>query len=224
MKKNNQIIKPIIPSFVNDKPNYAGAPVISLYQSNTHYSGHYLKYINKFNELVSTNKQLNKIYNMILEKFTKNEYACRNMLILSGIKMFEESTPIYRNSSQIYNHELYWNSIIDKNTSTTQLNTLKSKLFKSEDDFNSFYKKFIDLGVGEFGSGWLWICYNFNDSKLDVFTTHDSKVPFDDSNRKILGTVDLWEHAFYLDYPADKKKYLEESFKTLNWNRFANLI
>jgi hypothetical protein len=53
--------------------------------------------------------------------------------------------------------------------------------------------------------------------KLDVFTTHDSKVPFDNSNMKVVAVVDLWEHAFYLDYPANKKKYLEESFKILNW-------
>jgi len=142
-------------------------------------------------------------------------------LILAGIKMFDENTPVYRNSSQIYNHELYWKSITNMKDSTKQLGLCKNKLFSSNEEFDNFYKKFVDLGVKEFGSGWLWICLKTdtktNTTKLDVFTTHDSKVPFDDSNTKILGIIDLWEHAFYLDYPANKKKYLEESFKILNW-------
>ena len=111
-------------------------------------------------------------------------------------------------------------SIINEFDSTAQLKQYKSKLFKSNEEFESFYKKFVDKGVGEFGSGWIWICKKIKENKLDVFTTHDSKVPFDDSNTKILGVVDLWEHAYYLDYPADRKKYLEESFKTLNWKNF----
>ncbi len=218
MEKNQKVIKPIIPTFVNDKPNYAGSPTISLYQSNVHYSGHYLKYINKFNELINTDKVLNKIYNHIMDSNMKNQY--RMYLIMAGIKMFEEKTAIYKNASQIYNHELYWNTITDLSNSSVQLKKFKSKLFKSDKEFDEFYKKFIDLGVGEFGSGWIWISKKINENKLDVFTTHDSKVPFDDSDNKILGVVDLWEHAYYLDYPADRKKYLEESFKTLNWSKF----
>lgn len=218
MSKYSEIIKPIIPSFVNDKPNYAGAPTISLYQSNTHYNGHYIKYINKFNELIQTDEKLNKIYMLINNSNMKDNQ--RMILIMAGIKMFGENTGVYRNASQIYNHELYWVSIIDLSESSAQLNEYKSKLFKSDKEFESFYKKFVDLGVKEFGSGWIWICKKINENKLDVFTTHDSKVPFDNSDTKILGVVDLWEHAYYLDYPADRKKYLEESFKTLNWKKF----
>lgn len=218
MSNIHEVIKPIIPTFVNDKSNYAGAPTISLFQSNTHYSGHYLKYIKKFNELVQTDQILNKIYNLIKNSNMRDQQ--RMILIMGGIKMFGENTQVYRNSSQIYNHELYWISIINQSDSTAQLKEYKSKLFKSNEEFNNFYKKFVDEGVGEFGSGWIWICKKKNENKLDVFTTHDSKVPFDDSNTKILGVVDLWEHAYYLDYPADRKKYLEESFKTLNWKKF----
>lgn len=220
-----QIIKPIIPNFVNMKSDYVGSPILSLEQNNIHYSGHYIKYINKFNELIKSDKQLNKIYNLIISKFNiddknNNNNEQRNILILAGIKFFNEKTQVYRNSSQIYNHELYWKTITDINNSTVQLKKLKYKLFNSDTEFDNFYKKFVDEGNKEFGSGWIWICKQINESKLDVFTTHDSKVPFDDTNIKILGVVDLWEHAFYIDYPADKKKYLELSFKTLNWKNF----
>jgi hypothetical protein len=83
MSNINEVIKPIIPSFVNDKPNYAGAPTISLYQSNTHYSGHYIKYINKFNELIQSDKTLNKIYNLIINSNMKDKQ--RMILIMGGI-------------------------------------------------------------------------------------------------------------------------------------------
>ena len=57
-----QIIKPVIPNFVNMKSDYVGSPILSLKQNNIHYSGHYIKYINKFNELIMSDKKLNKIY------------------------------------------------------------------------------------------------------------------------------------------------------------------
>lgn len=215
--EEKRIIQPIVQNFVNDKQNYSGDPVISLFQSNTHYTGHYLKYIDKFNELIKTDKKLNKIYKLIISNQSINNIYKRLMMILAGIKLFDENSPVYRNSSQIYNHELYWKSITNQTDSTRQLTKCKNKLFNSNEDLNNFYKKFVDLGVKEFGSGWLWICVKTDTNKLDVFTTHDSKVPFDNSNMKILAVVDLWEHAFYLDYPANKKKYLEESFKILNW-------
>ena len=112
--------------------------------------------------------------------------------------MFDENTPVYRNSSQIYNHELYWKSITNIKDSTKQLTQCKNKLFNSNEEFNNFYKKFVDLGVKEFGSGWLWICLQTDTKKLDVFTTHDSKVPFNDSNTKILAVIDLCGTCFLL--------------------------
>lgn len=218
-----QIIKPVVPNFVEShdiesevSQEYIGDPVISLYQNRTHYNGHYLKYINKFNELIETDKTLKKINKLIESKFLKEQ---RILLLLAGIKMFDEKTPVYRNSSQIYNHELYWNTITNLVNSTQELSNNFNKLFKSQEEYKNLYDKFIKEGIAQFGSGWLWIYYDVPNNKLDVFTTHDSHVPFDNDDMKILGVIDLWEHAYYLDYQADRKKYLEESFKTINWKK-----
>lgn len=221
-----QIIIPVIPDFMIDSKieseniikEYIGNPSISLYQNKTHYEGHYMKYINKFNELIDTDKILNKINSLIKSNYPDQQ---RILLILAGIKMFDQNSPIYRNSSQIYNHELYWKTISNEINSNQQFSNCFNNLFNSKEEFNNFYTKFINEGIAHFGSGWLWIYYNVENKKLDVFTTHDSVVPFDNENIKIVGVIDLWEHAYYLDYQANRKKYLEETFKILNWKKLS---
>ncbi len=222
----NNTSDPIFPeesAFFN-KNTYLGEPILSKKQTSTHYTGHYLKYINKLNELIKSDPKLNKYYNMVKTNYSSEMsnpvLDIKNIMVLIGIKMYKPDTKIYQNASQIYNHELYWKTMIDKTDSENQLVKLKNKFFNSEEEFNNFKKKFIDEGVGHFGSGWLWIYTNPLTNKLDVFTTHDSVVPFDTEEKKIVGVIDLWEHAFYIDYPAEKKKYLEESFKLLKWNNF----
>jgi Fe-Mn family superoxide dismutase len=213
----SSIIYPVKPDFLNKTSNYVGYSVISIYQNKTHYNGHYLKYINKLNELIGTDKKLNKI-NELVKGFNLSPEQSKDLIIELSIKLFSHDTPVYRNASQIYNHEFYWRTMTDIDNSAKQLSQLKSKLFSSEQEYNNFYKKFIDEGTKHFGSGWEWII--INNGKIDVITTHDSEVPFESGNLKIVGVIDLWEHAYYLDYQSDRKKYLEETFKVLNWNKF----
>ena len=189
---------------------------LSKEQNNIHYTGHYMKYINKYNTLIDTDKRLNKMYNVMKRK----NIITRELLLLVGIKLFEYNTKIYQNASQIYNHELYWNTItsnIDSNINSN-INYI-NKLFNNKDDYDLFYNDFISKGIDHFGSGWLWIVSkNKKDiNKLEITTTHDSIV-FDNRNYKILGCIDLWEHSYYIDYKSERKKYLENIFKILNWH------
>jgi Fe-Mn family superoxide dismutase len=209
------IILPIKPNFLNDV-NYNGDPILSLYQNKTHYNGHYLKYINKLNELIKTDNKYQKCYEIIKNK-NYDEDKKRRLLLLLGIKLYTKDNVIYKNASQIYNHELYWNTLTTMDNSLILLNKYKNKLFLNDDEFKNFNKKFVDEGIKHFGSGWLWIY--FENNKLDILTTHDSDIPVDDK-LKIVGVIDLWEHAYYLDYQADRKKYLEEILKVINWQKF----
>ncbi len=218
-ESNQQIVYPIKPDFLFKNTKYVGYSVISIYQNKTHYNGHYIKYINKLNELIESDSKLNKIYNLIKKNFSSNTNEESRMLILiSAIKLFAKNTPVYRNASQIYNHDLYWKTLTTLDESSQSFKIFKSKFFNSEQDFELFKKKFLNEGTKHFGSGWEWIC--ISNGKLDVFTTHDSEVPFDSSTIKIVGVIDLWEHAYYLDYQSDRKKYLEETLRVLNWNNF----
>jgi len=208
--------------------DFIGEPNLSKKQSNVHYQGHYMKYIKKFNLLIAesirnfvssdssripaTDKKLYKLY-----KKSKCYKDFRNTLIIASINFFDENSDVYHNASQIYNHELYWSTLTTKKESLMQLCKLKNKLFTNEHKLSCFYEKFINDGISHFGSGWLWIYYDNINKKISTMTTHDSKIP--KNNIKILGCIDLWEHAYYIDYESDRKKYLEKSFQIINWEK-----
>ena len=92
----------------------------------------------------------------------------------------------------------------------------KDKFFDNLQHLKKFYSDFIEKGVSHFGSGWLWII--FNNEKLDIITTHDAIIPY---KQKILGVIDLWEHAYYLKYQNDREKYLKKWLELINWD-FVN--
>jgi Fe-Mn family superoxide dismutase len=208
---NNLTLKPITIDF-----NML-SPYITEKQTRVHYQGHYMKYINNFNKLLETDNKLKKIYCEIKKKVNDNIF--KKILLLIIVDLFDSTTDIVHNTAQIYNHELYWKTIIIAEKSLDSLCNLKNKLFNSHDIFTSFYNKFINEGVKHFGSGWLWII--FNNGIVDVITTHDAIIPY---TEKILGVIDLWEHAYYLDYEAERKKYLENMFKMINWNKIYKKI
>jgi len=190
---------------------------LSIKQNDVHYTGHYLKYIENFNKLMNNN-----VINFIYKKYNPSEPNKRKMFLLSIIMFYdkEKKTPIYKNCAQIFNHELYWNSLIDTNESINLLRKYKNELFTNIDHLKKFYADFIDRGIAQFGSGWLWI-YKNDDGILDVVTTHDADVPI---HLHFYLVIDLWEHAYYIDYEYQRKKYLEKIFRYINWNNVINPI
>jgi len=188
---------------------------LSIKQNDVHYTGHYLKYIENFNKLMNNN-----IIKTIYKKYDPSQQ--RNLFLLAIILFYdkEKKTPIYKNVAQIFNHELYWNSLIDTEESINLLRKYKNELFINIDHLKKFYIDFIDRGIAQFGSGWLWI-YKNDDGILDVMTTHDADVPI---HIRFYIVIDLWEHAYYIDYEYQRKKYLEKIFRYINWNNVINPI
>jgi len=197
------IPKTELPYFTNNS--------LSVKQNDAHYIGHYLKYIEKFNKLMNNN-----VIDIIYEKYNPSQTNQRFMFLYTVIMYFnkDKKTPIYKNCAQIFNHELYWNSLIDTDESINLLRKYKNKLFTSIDHLKKFHTDFIDRGISQFGSGWLWI-YRNDDGILDVLTTHDADVPI---HIGFYLCIDLWEHAYYIDYEYQRKKYLENIFRYINWN------
>jgi Fe-Mn family superoxide dismutase len=187
-------------------------PSLTEKQTKVHYTGHYLKYIKNFNQMLNSNTKLNKLYWDIKKNSSDDEF--RNQLLLVIVELYDGTSSLVHNVAQIYNHELYWKSCVPKSQSVSSLSELKTKIFLSQEDFSNFYTKFMKLGSEHFGSGWLWIIYKSN--SCDIITTQDAIIPI---NEKILAVIDLWEHAYYLDYESERKEYLEEIFKLINWKR-----
>jgi Fe-Mn family superoxide dismutase len=192
-------------------------PYIGEKQTSVHYNGHYIKYINNFNKLLETDSKLKKIYCEV--KKTTSDIFFKNTLLLLIVELFDSNSDIAHNAGQIYNHELYWKTIMATEKSIYALCNIKNKLFDSHGTFSNFYNKFINEGIKHFGSGWLWII--LLNHKLDIITTHDAIIPY---TTQILGVIDLWEHSYYLDYESERKKYLENIFKMINWNKIHDKI
>jgi Fe-Mn family superoxide dismutase len=189
--------------------------LLSIKQNEAHYTGHYRKYIENFNKVMNNNIIIT-IYNKYNPTINSR---LRYTFLLAVIMYFNNNkTPIYKNCAQIFNHELYWNSLIDTNESINLLKKYKNKLFINIDHLIKFYTDFIDKGTLHFGSGWLWI-YKNEDGILDVITTHDADVP---TNLHFFICIDLWEHAYYVDFEYQRKKYLEKIFRFINWNNIIN--
>jgi Fe-Mn family superoxide dismutase len=186
-------------------------PDLSDKQMEVHYVGHYLKYVSNFNKFLNTDPRLLNIYNQVNQ--TVQPEFFRKYLLLTIIQFYDTSNTIYQNVAQIYNHELFFNSLTSEEISSKYLNEYKNKLFSQPNSFDLFYQKFMDLGSKFFGSGWLWIIKQDNNT-LDLVTTPDAIVPI---NLDICACIDLWEHAYYIDYESERKKYLTNVFKLINW-------
>jgi Fe-Mn family superoxide dismutase len=187
-------------------------PLLKEKQTTVHYNGHYKKYINNLNQIINDNKTIKEIY--CKTKKIVESAKFKKLFLLVIIDLFKDNMDIVNNASQIYNHELYWKTMTNTSESLQSFCKNKNQLFRSQEDYKEFYNKYISLGSKHFGSGWLWIIYNNN--KLDVMTTHDATIPVE---YKILGVIDLWEHAYYLDYEYERKKYLIKTFYLINWEK-----
>lgn len=129
---------------------------------------------------------------------------------------------IFNNIAQVWNHTFYWNSMKPNGGGKPSGNIAK----QIDADFGSFEKfkeEFVNAGATQFGSGWAWLVFNGN--KLSVTKTPNAATPITDNLHPII-TMDVWEHAYYIDYRNARPTYMEVFLNHLvNWD-FAeqNLI
>lgn len=123
------------------------------------------------------------------------------------------SGKIFNNASQHWNHSFYWKCMTPKKTEISdELKNSIEKKFKSVD---SFKEEFIKKAGDIFGSGWCALVDVEGDLVIKQYHNADNSVK---SGGKCLLLVDTWEHAMYIDYPADKKGYLNAFWKVINWD------
>ncbi len=129
------------------------------------------------------------------------------------------SGAIFNNAAQIWNHTFYWNSLSPDGGGAPvgDIATAIDSAFGSYDDFRS---KFATAATTLFGSGWAWLAINEN-NQLEITQTSNADLPLL-HNQKPLLVVDVWEHAYYLDYKNARPSYVEAFLDHLiNWE-FAN--
>lgn len=127
---------------------------------------------------------------------------------------------LFNNAAQTWNHTFYWNSMAPDGGGTPS-GDLGDRINRDFGSFDAFKKAFADAGATQFGSGWAWLVVK--DGKLDVRKTLNAETPLTDDGVVPLLTMDVWEHAYYLDFQNRRPDYIETFLdKLVNWEFAAS--
>jgi superoxide dismutase, Fe-Mn family len=178
------------------------APTISAETIEYHYGKHHKAYVDNLNKFAEGTKYAT----MSLEDVIK---ASANQA---------SEKKIFNNSAQVWNHTFFWSSMAPK-AGGNPTGAIASAIDKSFGSFADFKTKFSEAAAAQFGSGWAWLTKK-SDGSLAIETTPNAETPLTTANKAIL-TLDVWEHAYYIDYRNARPKFIEAWWSLVNWD-FAN--
>jgi superoxide dismutase, Fe-Mn family len=178
-------------------------PVISSRTISFHYHKHHQTYVDTLNTLV----EKTKFADMKLEKIIQATAGSND----------ENEKKLFNNAAQVWNHDFYWRSLSPAKTEPSA--ELASAISRDFGSTSELIAKLAEAGTGQFGSGWAWLISK--DGKLSITKTGNAMTPMAKGVNCLLA-VDVWEHAYYLDYQNARAKYLEAVLgKLLNWDYAA---
>jgi superoxide dismutase, Fe-Mn family len=124
---------------------------------------------------------------------------------------------LFNSAAQVWNHDFFWFCLSPEKPSLNDRG-LQELLDKSFGGLDQFTEKFATVAADEFGSGWAWLVYSPGSDRLEVLSTTDAKTPLTSDQVPLL-TLDVWEHAYYLDYKHDRPGYISAFLEHLiNWD------
>ena len=168
-----------------------------------HYSKHHNGYTNNLNNALDKANVSDQTIEEILTGLDMNNMAVRN------------------NAGGYYNHCLFW-EILNPNNKQDLGGDLESAINSSFDSFDSFKEQFSKAAATRFGSGWAWLCAK--DGKLEICSSANQDNPIMPSigcgGQPIMG-IDVWEHAYYLNYQNRRADYVSAFFDVVNWRVVA---
>lgn len=121
---------------------------------------------------------------------------------------------IFNNAAQVWNHTFFWNCL-SPNGGGQPTGELAEAINKAFGSFDKFKEEFAKTAVGTFGSGWAWLVKKA-DGSLDLVSTSNAATPLT-TDAKALLTIDVWEHAYYIDYRNLRPKFVEAYWNIVNW-------
>jgi superoxide dismutase, Fe-Mn family len=179
-------------------------PYISEKTMQVHYGKHYAGYVDKANHLLKKSG---------FEGKTADEIIA----LTSGKK---EYTAIFNNVAQAWNHAFFWKCL--KPGGGTVNAGVADRIIKSFGSFDNFKQQFLEAAKSRFGSGWTWLV--LDGDNLRIVTTGNADTPLA-HGLKPLFTVDVWEHAYYLDYQNRRADYVQNVLNHLvNWDFIASQL
>jgi len=172
-------------------------PVISAETLEYHYGKHHQAYVTNLNNLIPGTE----FENMGLEEIVK-----------------KASGGIFNNAAQVWNHTFYWHCL-SPNGGGEPSGALADAIKAKFGSFDEFKKQFTQSAATNFGSGWTWLIKNA-DGSVELMNTSNAGTPLAEGKTALL-TIDVWEHAYYIDYRNARPKYLEAIWDKINWDFVA---
>jgi len=178
------------------------APHISAQTLDFHYGKHHNAYVINLNALIEGTDLADDTLEDIIKK-TANDNA---------------KAGIFNNAAQVWNHSFYWESMT-ANGGGAPSGAIAEKISADFGSYDNFCEELKKAGLTQFGSGWAWLV--LKDNKLEIMKTSNADTPIAHGIKPLL-TVDVWEHAYYLDYQNGRGNYLDVFLsKLVNWD-FVN--
>ena len=173
------------------------APTISAETMEYHYGKHHQTYVDNLNKAVAG---------------TADENASLEDIIMKA------EGPLFNNAAQVWNHTFFWNSL-SPNGGGQPTGVIADRIAADFGGYDAFRAQITDAGLTQFGSGWAWLVEK--DGKLAIMKTPNADLPMK-HGAKALFTIDVWEHAYYIDYRNARAKFIEVVLDNLvNWD-FVN--
>lgn len=169
-------------------------PVMSRETVEFHYGKHHRTYVKELNNLI---------------KGTEFENATLEEIIRKS------SGPLFNNAAQTWNHTFFW-SCMDPQGGGKPAGALADAISRKWGSYAQFKEAFSKSAASNFGSGWTWLVKTSDG--VDIVNTHDAGTPLTTRDKPLL-TLDVWEHAYYIDYRNARPKFVDAFLKSLvNWN------
>jgi len=174
------------------------APHISAETIEFHYGKHHQTYVDKLNGLAEGTE----LAGQSLEDIVKSSEG-----------------GVFNNAAQVWNHTFYWNCL-SPNGGGAATGPVADAINAAFGSFDAFKEQFTNSAINNFGSGWTWLVKKA-DGSVAIENTSNAATPLTDASVTPILTVDVWEHAYYVDYRNARPKYMDAFWALVNWD-FVN--
>lgn len=174
-------------------------PVISANTIGFHYGKHHKTYVDNVNKMASPEEKSLPLTELVRK--------------IAGVP---EKVGLFNNAAQVWNHNFYWKSLAPK-AGGKPTGKLKDKVDADFGSYDELRKQLKEAAVTQFGSGWAWLIVE--GGKLKVVKTSNADTPIAKAGQHPLVTIDVWEHAYYLDYQNRRADHVDAVLdRLINWS------
>lgn len=177
------------------------APIITEETFDYHYGKHHAAYVNNLNGLIRDTPLMGTSLEGVIKEGFKNNNA-----------------GLFNNAAQHWNHSFFWHCL-SPNGGKAPTGKIRTYIERDFGSFEKFREEFSTTAVKLFGAGWTWLAQD-QEGKLEILAMKDACTPLTENKTSIL-TLDVWEHAYYIDYRNARPKFVESFWEIVNWD-FAN--